>query len=96
MMDSLSKILRERAGIFTCFDSEATDTASVGPSAGAQGERRGQGDGWNQPVDGEPDDQGRGDDQPDGQRQHRAFVLPQRLLVEVFGLVVQKRGYEQH
>ena len=33
MMDSLSKILRERAGIFTCFDSEATDTASVGPSA---------------------------------------------------------------
>ncbi len=33
MMDSLSRMLRERAGIFTCLDSEATDTASVGPSA---------------------------------------------------------------
>ena len=48
MMDSLSKILRERAGIFTCFDSEATDTASVGPAL-AQGEHRGQ-RGWMEPA----------------------------------------------
>ena len=33
MMDSLSRMLRDRAGIVTCLASEATDTASVGPSA---------------------------------------------------------------
>ena len=48
MMDSLSKILRERAGIFTCFDSEATDTASVGPSAAPKANAAAKG--WMEPA----------------------------------------------
>ena len=96
MSDSPSRMLLEREEMLVSLESDATATASVGPSAAPSAKAANQADGRHEPVDGEPHDERRGKHQSDGQRQHGLAVAPQRCLVDVLGLVVEQRSDEQH